>query len=287
MVDLPVEIEMMTAEEAEQIFHQNKKRAGNFAKFIELMNKKDVGDAWTIWIDRVARDNGLDTDDYAKTSRYNWNEAAAKRTKLYAVEDDDVITHEHDGEMPTFTLKGTDEAVRLIDGAYKVERAAPVKLTWKTVSHDAQREVTDDNGRKGTVKVTIIDAYKVEVGATKPVVHRARVAREDVTALVVAVNATPSTTVGDTFTLTDGRTAKLGKNAKWTAPKVTTSSVTDSAPAPSTTTDTSTSVSNPDASASSTTDGTDSSSTIPTVQNGTVEEPELASVGTPRATRRR
>lgn len=273
-IDLPVEIEMMTPEEAQEVFHTNARRANNFAKFVGVMNQRDIGDGWSIWINRVAVENGLDADEYAKQSKYNWNEAAGKRVKRTTIDAELVGTDDKERTIRTDTgdvLTNYDAATHMYD------MPAPVKLTWKTVAHTEQREVTDDHGRKGVATVTVIDRYQVVVKASI-VQHRAtRVPRQVVDTLVKEQFTTVSTNVGDTLALADGRTAKLGKNGKWYAPKLT--------PAPSangSTTTPTTSVSelpsdHANGTSSNGSDGTASSSeTTPTTPES-ASEPTLAS----------
>lgn len=271
-IDLPVEIEMLTPEEAQEIFHTNARRAGNFAKFVGVMNQRDIGDGWSIWIDRVARENGLDSDEYAKQSKYNWNEAAAKRVKRTAIDPELVATDDTGRAI----RRDTDEVLVNYDATtHMYDMPAPVKLTWKSVAHTEQREVENDKGVKGMATVTVIDRFQVVVKESEIRHRAARIPREVV---AVAPEHAVGKSTGDVVALADGRTAKLGKNGKWYAPKA--------SPAISVPTNGSIAPTSLDSS-SNNTDGTTSSDPSPSV-NGVASsestpesapEPALASAG--------
>lgn len=182
---LNLEIEMLSQDEIDAIWKSNNKRASNFSTFQSLLNSKDIGDGWNIPVGKAAEAAGKNNAEYAKSVRYNFNEAAANRT----------IT-------------------RTVDGT-ETEEKAPVRIQWKTVQHEAEEDVVDAKGKKvGTKKVTIIDHLKVYLVASE-VRHRARAEREEVTVENPPADAKKGTIV----TMADGRKARMDKNGKWTAPK--------------------------------------------------------------------
>src|SRR5262252_4000621 len=142
---LVVEIEMLSQSEIDTIWHQNKKRAGNYGVYLATMNARSVGDAWGMPIAAKAAANGFtdpDTgsDEYAKAVRYNFNEAAANRT-TWVIVPADAVEADGDGHV----LKADKRPVAVDkEGVYHVEEKAPVRLNWKTVSHVEKRTVTDE-----------------------------------------------------------------------------------------------------------------------------------------------
>lgn len=220
---LPVVIEMMTPEEIDDVFHANKKRAANFSKFLQVMNTKQVTDAWRIQIAKPARDSGLDPDAYAKSMKYNWNEAAANRTQWEVVDDDEVEADGEDADgNPIFRTVDKHEPVKLEDGVYRAERKAPVKLNWKTKSHAEKVEVVDPNNpnRKGEKIVTVIDSFQVMV-IESVVRHRApRAPREDVNVEALDETTRKAMETSTSVTLPDGRIARKARTGKWTTTKL-------------------------------------------------------------------
>lgn len=206
---LALEIEMLSKEEADAIWHKNAKRASNYGAFLAMLNTREVGDSWSIAIATKAAEQNMSDAEYAKAIRYNFNEAAGNRVAWLTIAEPEVVK---DGDK--LTTKD-NEIVTLKDGVYKVERKQPVRLNWKTDSHTEEREVTDEKGRKGKTTVTVIDRLKVIVVASEVRHRAARTPRETVT----VANPPADAQTGATVTLPDGRTAKLGKNGKWTAAK--------------------------------------------------------------------
>jgi hypothetical protein len=198
-----LEMEMLSQDEIDAIWKTNNKRATNFSDFQTALNKRDVGDGWSIPVGKLAEAAGKDNAEYTKGVRYNFNEAAAHRT----------IT-------------------KVVDGV-ETEESAPVRIQWKTVQHEVEQDVLDAKGKKvGVTKVNVIDHLKVYLVASE-VRHRARAEREEVTVENPPADAKKGTIV----TLADGRKARMTKDGKWmaTKPKVAEESangVVENAPAP-------------------------------------------------------
>lgn len=252
MEALELEITELSEAEAAMIWKRQTKRAPNFDAYLSYLNTHKVGHSWNTRVPldvadvptapadskenatyklpdgRVAvlrkRGNALvwlvvslKMDEYVKTIRHNFNEAAKARTEWPAV----------DNLIPPAYLTGTAGAeYKLPDGRLAVygangwhaETPAPVIVRWKANTHKEKRNVVEA-GKKREIEVTVTDSLEGLIVASESVQTRGpRAVTEDVTALVTSPPA--GAKKGAKTDLADGRKATLTAAGKWRAPKL-------------------------------------------------------------------
>lgn len=187
---IAIEIEELTAEQAAEIWQEQKKRPANYPSFVMFLQSKEIDDAFNVKVQP-----GDKNDEHARSIR-KWFGEAAKERKHFE------------------TVNGKT-----------VETSAPVALRWKEESHKEKRTVTKD-GKKGEVEVKIIDRLHGKLVPADSI-RRGRGASGDSEQVDDIVARMTYAAGSKTLELPDGRKAKLTRSGHWRAPKQPTTASTD------------------------------------------------------------